>query len=282
MTRIDKAVSWCTELEGSTRAVGLLRIALAAIVFARYGRELALFAVDDMAHAILGGYVFVLATLMLIGLYARAATALLAATLACMYFVFGFLPGKIGWNHHHSYILMISVVFLAFTPCDRSYSLDRYLALRRAEAGGPAAPPEWGRLWATRLIGLQLSALYFWTVVDKTNWAFLSGERLEQILVWHYSGRPMEDFFLWAPFLLLASVAVVAVEYFLPVAIHVRKLQWIAIPMAIAIHLIFYVMLPVLTYSITMIVLYLVVVSPDAVHRFSERMQGHAPAAHRL
>jgi hypothetical protein len=282
MNLAEKSLAWGIDHEGSTRAVGLLRIALALIILARYGREVAFFAADNVGYAMLGAYIFVLTPLMLVGLYARAATAMVAATLVCMYFLFGPLPDQTGWNHHHSYILMISVVFLAFTPCDRSYSLDRYFAVRRAEIAGEPAPAEYGQLWATRLIGLQMSALYFWTAVDKTNWAFLSGQRLEQIMVWHYSGRPLEELALWMPFLVLASVAVVAVEYFLVLAIHVRRLQRVAIPTAIALHAIFYVMLPVLTYSATMIALYLVVVNPEAVHRFMDRMQGHAPVAHRL
>lgn len=275
-------LAWCTEREGSTRAVGLLRIALASIILARYGREVGFYAADNIYYLLLGVYLFALSALMLLGYCARAATALTAATLVFMYFLFGNSPGQFGWNSHHSYVLMISVVFLSFTPCDRSYSLDRYLAVRRAEAEGRPAPPEFGRLWATRLIGLQMSAIYFWTAIDKTDWAFLSGQRLEQIMVWHYSGRPLEEFFLWSPLLIAASVAVVAVEYFLSFAIHVRPLQWIAIPMGIVLHAVFYVMLPVETYSITMIALYLVVVSPEAVHRFMDGMHGHAPVTHRI
>ena len=282
MRAISELLVWCTERQGSTRAVGLLRIALALIILARYGREVGFFAAQSSGYFLLGMYLFALTGLMLVGYCTRAATALTAATLVVMYFVFGHLPGQFGWNSHHSYLLMISVIFLSCTPCGRSYSLDRYLAVRRAELAGVTPPAEFGRLWATCLIGLQMSALYFWTAVDKTDWAFLSGQRLEQIMVWHYSGRPLEEVVLWPPFLVAASVSVVIVEYFLAFAIHVRKLQWLAIPIAIALHAVFYVMLPVDTYSITMIVLYLVVVRPEVVHEFMDRMQGNAPVTHRL
>jgi hypothetical protein len=126
-----------------------------------------------------------------------------------------------------------------------------------------------------------MSALYFWTAVDKTDWAFLSGQRLEQIVVWHHSGRALEGLLLMPVFLVGASIIVVIVEYFLAFAIHIRRLQWIAIPMAIALHALFYVLLPVETYSVTMIVLYLAVLHPRAVHDFIDRMQGYAPAPHR-
>lgn len=279
---LERVLAWGPEHEGSTRAAGLLRIALALIIFARYGREVGLFAANDFAHAMLASYFFVLVPMMLIGFCTRASTAMVAATLVCMYFFYSHVPGRIGWNYHHTYLLMIAVTLLAFTPCDRSYSLDRYLAVRRAEKEGVAAPPEYGRLWATRLIGLQMSALYFWTAFDKSDWAFLSGERLEQILVWHYSGRWLEDFIFVTPLLVGASVAVVVVEYFLAFAIHVRRLHPVAIPLGLAMHGAFYVLLPVETYSITMMALYLAVIDPGAVHRFMDRMQGHAPVAHRL
>lgn len=279
---ISRVLAWGPEHEGSTRAVGLLRIALALVIFSRYGREVGLFAANDFAHAVLAAYFFILVPMMLVGFYARAATVMVAATLAFMYFFYSLVPGRVGWDYHHTYLLMMAVTLLAFTPCDRSYSLDRYFAVRRAERDGVAPQREFGRLWATRLMALQLSAVYFWTAFDKTDWAFLSGERLEQILVWHYSGRWLEDYVMVPHALVLASIAVVIVEYFLAFAIHVRKLQPIAIPMAIALHGIFYVMLPVETYSITMIVLYLAVVDPAAVHRFMDRMQGHAPVTHRL
>lgn len=282
MSRIDQALSWCTEFEGSTRAIGLLRIALAAIILIRYGNEIAFFAVDDIRHAVLAAYFFLLVPLMLIGAYTRLTVPLVAGLLFCMYFLFGFQPDKVGWNHHHSYLLMISVVFLSFTPCGRSYSLDRYRSVREAEHGRQATKPEYGQLWGTRLIGLQMSALYFWTAVDKSDWAFVSSQRLEQIMVWHHSGRPLATLMLCPAFLVAASIAVVVVEYLLAIAIHLKRLQWTAIRVALAMHATFYILLPVETYSITMIALYLVVLDPDIVHRFLDKLQGHDTASNRI
>ena len=44
----------------------------------------------------------------------------------------------------------------------------------------------------------------------------------------------------------------------------------------------FYVLLPVNTYSATMMVLYLSLLDADAVHRFLDRIQGHGLSPHRL
>jgi hypothetical protein len=282
MPTIERFASWCTEPVGSTRGVGLLRMALAAIILIRYDSEVAFFAHGDAAHTVLAVYFFVLTPLMFVGAYTRLVVPLVALMLAVMYFGFGFMPGKVGWNHHHSYILMISVVFLSFTPCGRSYSIDRYREIVEASRRGVAPRPERGRLWGTRLIGLQISALYFWTAYDKSDWAFVSGQRLEQIMVWHYSGSVVEPWVTAPLFLVGASVMVLVGEYLLAVAIHVRRLQPVAIPAALAMHAAFYMLLPVETYSITMIALYLVVVNADALHRFLDRLQGHEHAYHRL
>ncbi len=278
----ERLLAWCTEPAGSTRGVGLLRMALAAIILIRYGNEIAFFSHGDAAHTTLAVVFFVLTPLMFVGLHTRLVVALVAAMLFVMYYGFGFQPDKVGWNHHHSYILMIAVVLLAFTPCGRSYSVDRWREIATAERRGIEPRPESGRLWGTRLIGLQVSALYFWTAVDKTNWAFLSGQRLEQIMVWHHSGSVIEPLVMSPLFLVGASVAVVVAEYALAVAIHVRRLQPLAIPAALAMHAGFYMLLPVETYSITMIALYLVIVDADALHRFLDRLQGHGRAYDRL
>ena len=272
---IDRILAWGPGFEGSTRALGLIRIGLATLVLVRYADEVALFQAVSPLQSLLGMWLFGATLLMLAGFRTRMAVALVSIALVAMYFGGGFVARIAGWNHHHAYLLMIAVVLLNFAPCGASYSVDRYLAVRRARQLGQPPPPEHGPLWAQRLLGLQLSALYFWTAIDKTNLAFLSGDRLEQTLVWIYSNRPLEALFTAPWFLVAGSVAVVALEYFLVVAIHVRRLQPIALPLGIALHLTFYVMLPVATYSATMLILYLAVLDPRTVHRIADSLHGY-------
>ena len=85
--------------------------------------------------------------------------------------------------------------------------------------------------------------------------------------------------------LAVLSIIVVVVEYFLAFAIFVRRWQAFVLPLGLALHAAFYVLLPVNTYSATVMVLYLALLDPDAVHRFLDRMiqnhgQSHSP--HRL
>ncbi len=282
---IDRLRAWSVELEGSTRPVALIRIGVASLILVRYADEVAMFRTVSPIGVALCVLFFVATLAMLVGLRTRAAVAATSLVLVTMYFVFGPTPGVHGWNHHHSYVLMVSTLLLNLMPCGTSYSVDRVLALRRAERQGLLPPAERGSLWAQRLFALQLMAIYFWTAVDKSDWAFVSGQRLEQTMVWVYSNRPL-DWLLTAPwFTVPASTAVLAVEYFLAVGLLVRRLQPFAIPMGVMLHLTFYVLLPVTTYSASMVLLYLAALDPDAVHRFIDRLQGHHGATadpHRL
>lgn len=253
-----------------------MRIGIAAIVFARFGAELAPFNAADGPTLALSLLFFMFATMMLVGYMARLASFMTGFGILLVYLAGGGMNVP-GWAHHHVYLLAVAAILLAATPCGASYSLDRLRELRRG-----ALPPEHGYLWGQKLIALQLSALYFWTAVDKTDWAFLSGQRLEQIFVWTYSGRALELLLAWPWLLAVFSVVVVLVEYWLAVAILVARWRTYALPVGLSLHATFYLALPVDTYSITIITLYLALMDPDAVHRFIDRLQGHENASHRL
>lgn len=274
---IDAFLDWGAQAHGSTRPLALMRIALAVLTFVRFGAELSLYQGDSLSFLLLGVAFFALVTMMLVGYMAQAACAGVAIMLATMYFYMGHVLGQPGWGAHHIYILLAGVSLLALSPCGRSYSVDRYRELMRGRE-----TPERGPLWAQRLIALQLGALYFWTAVDKTNWSFLSGERLEQAFTWTYTGRALEPLLAMGPLLPALAVVVVLVEYALAFAIFVRPWRAFVLPMGLALHATFYVLLPVNTYSATMMALYLALLDPDAAHRFLDRMQGHGVPAHRL
>lgn len=278
---LTEFMHWGADARGSTRPLGLMRIGLAIIVFARFGNEVSLYQGGSLSFVLLGLAFFVLTSMMFVGYMAEAACAGVALTLMTMHFYMGHVSGYPGWASHHIYILVVSVSLLALSPCGRSFSWDRYRALAQAR-DAKNIPPEYGDLWPQRLIALQLAALYFWTAVEKTNWLFLSGQRLEHAFTWAYTGRALEPLISLGAILPVLAVIVVVMEYFLAFAIFVRRWQAIVLPMGLALHAAFYVLLPVNTYSATMMVLYLALLDPDAVHRFLDRIQGHGYSAHRL
>lgn len=273
---------WTDAPAQSTRAVGLIRIGLGLVVLTHFANDLTMFNAIDPSGLLLGPLFFVVTGMMIVGYMARLATAWVAASILVIY-----LTGQYGnsvpqWNHHQVYLLLSATILMVFTPCEKSYAVDRYRAVRQAERRGLPAPAERGPVWAQRLIVLQLAALYFWTAVDKSDAAWLSGDRLAQILTWTYSGRPFAVL-LDRPALLAAlAIVVLAVEYGLAAGVLVRRWAPVVLPVGLALHAAFYLLLPVGTYSITMLVLYLAIPDPDAVHRVLDRLQGHAPVANRL
>jgi len=282
--RMADFLRWGADAQGSTRPLGLMRIAIATIVFVRFANEVSLYQGDSLSFVLLGVVFFGLTSMMLVGFKAQAACTGVAITLMTMHFYMGKVHGYPGWSSHHIYILVVSVCLLALSPCGRSFSWDRYRALAQARDARDI-PPEHGDLWPQRLIALQLAALYFWAAVDKTNWSFLSGQRLEEAFIWSFTGRALEPLISLGAILAVLSIIVVVVEYFLAFAIFVRRWQAFVLPLGLALHAAFYVLLPVNTYSATVMVLYLALLDPDAVHRFLDRMiqnhgQGHSP--HRL
>lgn len=276
---MERIWRWGADFEGSTRGVGLLRIALALIVWVRFAGPMRFIDNEAAWQIPLSAAFYLVTTMMLIGWRAQLATALTALMIGFFYYWWGHAaPNPIpSWSGHHVYILFAGVALLALTPCGRSYSLDRWLALRAAAAGGPPAPPERGPLWGQRLIVLQMCGLYFWTAVDKTGMHFLSGDRLEAIMIWGYTGRPLAPLMTDPLFAAPASAAVLIVEYLLPAGLLIRRFHRFAIPAGLALHAAFYVLLTVNTYSITMMALYLAVVDPDALRRFLDRMQAGDP-----
>jgi hypothetical protein len=276
-TTLQTLAQWGPDAQGSTRAVGLMRIGLGCIALVRFGQDVAPWAVNGPIGLLLGALFFLFAAGTVIGIRARLSTGGLGLTIFTFYGLGVMQLGSSVWAHHHVYILAMGCLLLSFTDCGKSFSWDRWRMLAKGAPGHDDR--EHGTLWGQRLIALQLSALYFWTAVDKTDWAFVSGQRLEQTFVWVYSGRSLAVLLDWPVFFAAASVIVLLVEYWLAVAILFSRWRAAAICVGLTMHAGFYLLLPVNTYSVTIMVLYLALLKPDAVHRFIDQMtrsQEHA------
>ena len=170
---------------------------------------------------------------------------------------------------------------LALTPCGRSFSLDRWLAVRRAQRAGAPLPEEHGNLWALRLIGLQLSAVFFWGGWNKltlgtqsVHVAFLSGDRLEQTLLYYHS-LPAHSSLLSAVFTLLGG-SVVFFELFCGIGFWIPKTRKWCLLGCLLMTTSFQVLLNVGTFGLLAAVLYLTFVPPETIHRLIDDL--FAPA----
>lgn len=278
MTQVlsQRLAAWGPDAQGSTRAAGLMRIGLGCIALIRFGGELAPWAVNDLVGLAFGSVFFIFMAATVIGASSRTSVAGLGLIIMLFYALGAAHIGPLTWAHHHVYLLGVACLLLSLSDCGKSFSLDRLREMKAAPHGRPVA--EYGALWGQRLIALQLSALYFWTAVDKTDWAFVSGQRLEQTFVWVHSGRALEVFLDWPILLAAASIAVLVVEYWLAVAILMARWRKAALLVGLTMHATFYLLLPVNTYSITVMVLYLALLDPRSVHDFIDRMTGQRVA----
>ena len=269
-----RAHAWCVETEASSRSSALLRCALVVVLWARWAPDLALWRFPSQAQVWLGASFYASTVLMLVGLWTRLTTLWAGVTTLVLYYVFGVGLGHEPWTHHHTYLLAWATFFTALTPCGRSYSIDRWRAVRRAERSGLAPPPERGNVWGLRLIALQLSVLYLFTAYDKTGAAFLGGDRLEAHLVRYVLGSDLPRWPGFHALMVAASVATVALEYALAFGmLHARTRRWLALP-GLLLHGALYVVLPVRTFSATMFVLYLAYFDPDEVQAVIDRLSG--------
>lgn len=261
--------------EGSMRSAALIRMGLAAICWDRFADEMILWETWQHTDRMVLGLLFLWSTTFLFfGWFTRVANAVLAFVLLAQLYYLGLWLDIEPYRHHHTTILAYAVTWLLALPSGRSYSVDRWLAVRRAERDGVAPPPETGPTWGLMLLGLQISVVYFFGAWDKTYWAY--GERMEQIFQYAYFGSEAPGAW-FVPSLAFLGLATVVLEYALCFGLWVKRWQWWLVPSGILLHAIIFVALPVKTFSATMLLLYLAYVDPDRVHGWLERLQGHDP-----
>ena len=273
MTVYGNVRRFLTEYPGSTRAVGLMRFFWALILWSRWADELLPFRQMSPDHWLMGALFFIGTSGMVVGFYSRISTFLTGCLTLYMVFVVGHIQGMESWTHHHTTFLAIGTFVLAFTPCGRSFSLDRWLAIQRAEGRGISGPEENGNLWAVRLMALQMSMVYFWGAFDKTRWAVLGGDRIEQPLMYLYFGSDYPGaWFEWAAIIVACST--VLLEYSLAFGLWFRRTRPRLMLLGILFHATLYVALPVTVFSVACIVSYLAFLDPEDVHRAVERLLG--------
>jgi hypothetical protein len=244
--------------EASSRVAGLLRIGLALIALARFADDL--LPMRDHRPASLAIHLaFYVSTLtMLVGYRARAATACAGLTQLA-------LASTEGW-HHHTYLLASVTLWLVLTPCDRSYSLDRWRALKR-----DAALPEEGPSYGLTLIALQLSAVYFWGILHKLDPLYLSGAQIEHVVRTYQLGSDDVAFASW--WWSVLGVGIALMEASLMVGLWIRRWHRWIMPFGIVFHGVLYVALQVDTFTVTVWLLYLAYLDPDEVHSALEHLQ---------
>nr|NIP30359.1 HTTM domain-containing protein [Candidatus Dadabacteria bacterium]NIQ14689.1 HTTM domain-containing protein [Candidatus Dadabacteria bacterium] len=172
------------------------------------------------------------------------------------------------------YLLAISTFLCSFTPCGKSYSLDRYLEIKKAIKHKFNIPAETGNLFGLRLLSLQLAAVYFWTAFDKSTITWITGQKMEVNFMFQYTGSSYPDFPGFHLMMVILALAVLILEYALSVGLFFKITRKILIIPGIILHCIIYITLPVKTFTATVILLYLSFFDSDEVHKFIDKISG--------
>jgi hypothetical protein len=271
---VRRFFDWLLWSEGSTRTVGLIRMGVVALLWDRFAADLLFYRADDAVELAISATFFVATSLLFVGLWTTFSAALNAATMLTIFVFLGHVRDVEPYRHHHVFLLVSSSVLLALTPCGRSFSLDRARALRRALGRGGAAPPERGPLHGQRLLAMQISAVYLWATWDKLTPGFLSGERLQHILIDRYFTSDPVTLPGFAALCAVGAVGTVVIESALAVGLWVRRVQVPLMVLGAIFHGMLFVVLPVGPFSLNMILLYLAFLDPAVVHRAVDRMVG--------
>lgn len=275
---LARLLDWALRTEGSTRSVALIRIGLVLTLWARYASDLIFFRHLGDGQLWFCALFFVVTPLALVGLWTRITVAGSAFCALYLVYALGHVKGVGAYTHHHTALLAWSFVWLALTPSGRSYSADRWRALADADRRKEPWPEERGNLWGMRLLALQTASVYFWTALSKCNAGFLGGARLSHYVMSFYTGSSPIDHGVMHVVFMLVAWGTVALEFSLAFGLFFgRSRRWLIVP-GLLLHGTFYALLSVLTFTVTMWVLYLSFLDPDAVHRFLDRLQGRRPA----
>ncbi len=165
----------------------------------------------------------------ILGLYTRPS---LIIVLVCMT---SFHQRNI-WLLSSSELLMrIITLTLVFSPCGHAYSIDSILGRKYPQFNSPKS---WGP-WALRLLQIQLSVVYVWTVIQK-----LKGQTWIDGTALYYATRieSMRNFhipflFDWIPLLKLATWGTILVELCLGILIWNKKFTKKIIILGVLFHL---------------------------------------------
>ena len=244
-----------------------MRMLFAMLLWTRYGQTQLW--VRRFAHTdelLLSVLFFVSSTLMFVGLWSRFSTFLAGFSAFVMYYGLGVMGGESGFVHHHTYLLNVCTLFLAGTDCGRSFSVDRWLSLRAARKANLPAPAEHGVLWGSRLIAAQMSVVYLYSAWDKTFLAFPM--RVEHHLMDFLFGSDYPPFPGFTAVAFIGAVGVITLEFALPFLLFIRRTRPAAMFAGAALHGVFYVLMPVGTFSLTVMAAYLAYLDPQDVHRW--------------
>lgn len=258
--------------EVSSRTLGMLRVFGTLAIYLELASPWVSHRIDDSTGTLLlSQTMFLAASVLIVGYKTRLAAIVTASCFAGLHLYYGVSQGmaQLAAPVHEFQFL----VLLALTPCGRSLSVDRALAVRRARGEGREPPSERVPWWQLELFVLLIASVLLWSAIDCSQARWLSGRQIEQELMRLWSGA---DLFSYRPrvhgvALALAWTAMIAC-YTLAFGLLIRRwrpyLMWLAVAMLLG-SLLTFVNSYLESYHIFMMLVTLIACfDPERIHRF--------------
>lgn len=256
--------------EASTRSSAVLRIGLVFLSWSCFANRLIIYRTFQSPDwFLLGLLFFIFSGMLCIGWRTKFSNFGVALVLNIMVFYLGVKDNYFTFRTYPATLIAMSLTWLCFLPSGKSFSLDRYIAISKIKDQKNIIPKEIGQVWALNLIRLQVAVVYFFAAIDKSYLDF--NERLEQIFQSAYFGSylPWEGLRF---IIFLISLLTVLLLYLLSFGLFIKSWHSWLMPLGILFHLFIYLLIPVRTFSVTMILLYIAFIDPDDVHYFLKRI----------
>ena len=256
--------------EASTRSSALLRIGLVFLAWSCFANRLIIYRTYQSPDwFLLGLLFFIFSGMLCIGWRTKFSNVGVALVLNVMVFYLGVKDNYFTFRTYPATLIAMSLTWLCFLPSGKSFSLDRYITISKIKDQKNIIPKEIGQVWALNLIRLQVAVVYLFAAIDKSYLDF--NERLEQILQSAYFGSylPWEGLRF---IILLISLLTILILYLLAFGLFIKRWHRWLMPIGIIFHILIYVLIPVRTFSLTMILLYIAFLDPDDVHYFLKRI----------
>ncbi len=257
-------------IKASTRSSAILRIGLVILAWSLFADRLIIFRTFQSPDwFILGILFFIFSGMLCIGWRTKFANIGLALILNVMVFYLGVRDNYSPFTSFPGGLIAMSIAWLCFLPSGKSFSLDRYIAKSKINDQNNLFHKEIGQVWALNLLKFQVSVVYFFAAIDKSYLGF--NERLEQIFQKAYFGSylPWEGLRFM---IFLISLFTVLILYLLTFGLFIKSWHRWLMPLGIIFHVFIYLLLPVRTFSLTMILLYISFIDPEDVHYFLKKI----------
>jgi hypothetical protein len=174
---------------------------------------------------------------------------------ACGIFAYLFLLNKHVYQNH-LYSLILFLLLASLMPSGERWTVDAWLRRRRG-----APPRAEAEAWAARLAQVTVSFIYLCSALSKTSPEFISGHLMRAFVEGGFiRPLPLLDP-SGVPYPVQAAVALV-VEYFLGIALWIRRLRPAAVAIGLLFHLYMHLTMAISSFSLQMFAAYLLFCDP--------------------